>query len=61
MTFLTLLNPVTAALLGWVLLDQRLNRWQVLGAVLILISVVLGQPGTFDWRRHRRSALASRV
>ena len=43
-TFLTLLNPVTAALLGWVLLDQRLNHWQVLGALLILISVVLGQP-----------------
>jgi probable blue pigment (indigoidine) exporter len=60
-TFLTLLNPVTAALLGWVVLDQRFNQWQVLGAVLILISVVLGQPGTFDWRRRRRSALASRV
>jgi probable blue pigment (indigoidine) exporter len=60
-TFLTLLNPVTAALLGWVVLDQRFNHWQVLGAVLILISVVLGQPGTFDWRRRRRSALASRV
>jgi probable blue pigment (indigoidine) exporter len=60
-TFLTLLNPVTAALLGWVVLDQRFNHWQVLGAVLILISVVRGQPGTFDWRRRRRSALASRV
>jgi probable blue pigment (indigoidine) exporter len=60
-TFLTLLNPVTAALLGWVVLDQRFNQWQVLGAVLILISVVLGQPGTLDWRRRRRSALASRV
>jgi probable blue pigment (indigoidine) exporter len=60
-TFLTLLNPVTAAVLGWVVLDQRLNFWQLLGAVLILISVMLGQPGTFDWRRRRRSALASRV
>jgi probable blue pigment (indigoidine) exporter len=60
-TFLTLLNPVTAALLGWVVLDQRFNHWQVLGAVLILISVVLGQPGALDWRRRRRSALASRV
>jgi probable blue pigment (indigoidine) exporter len=61
-TFLTLLNPVTAAVLGWVVLDQRLNFWQLLGAVLILISVLLGQPpGTFDWRRRRRSALASRV
>ena len=60
-TFLTLLNPVTAALLGWVVLDQRLNAWQLLGALIILISVVLGQPGTFDRRRRRQSALASRV
>ena len=60
-TFLTLLNPVTAAVLGWVVLDQRLNFWQLLGAVLILISVLLGQPGAFDWRRRRRSALASRM
>ncbi|HEY6687791.1 MAG TPA: EamA family transporter [Propionibacteriaceae bacterium] len=60
-TFLTLLNPVTAALLGWVVLDQRLNAWQLFGALIILISVVLGQPGTFDRRRQRRSALASRV
>lgn len=60
-TFLTLLNPVTAALLGWVVLDQRLNAWQLFGAFLILISVVLGQPGTFDRRRRRRSPLPSRV
>jgi probable blue pigment (indigoidine) exporter len=60
-TFLTLLNPVTAALLGWVVLDQRLNAWQLFGALIILISVVLGQPGTFERRRQRRSALASRV
>jgi probable blue pigment (indigoidine) exporter len=60
-TFLTLLNPVTAAVLGWVVLDQRLNRWQLLGAIVVLVSVVLGQPGMFDQRRQRRSALASRV
>jgi probable blue pigment (indigoidine) exporter len=60
-TFLTLLNPVAAALLGWVVLDQRLNGWQLVGAVLILISVILGQPGTFDRRRRRRSPLPSRV
>jgi probable blue pigment (indigoidine) exporter len=59
-TFLTLLNPVTAALLGWIVLDQRLNAWQLFGAVLILVSVVLGQPGTFE-RLRRRSALPSRV
>ena len=60
-TFLTLLNPVTAALLGWVVLDQRLNAAQLFGAFLILISVILGQPGTFDRRRRRRSPLPSRV
>jgi probable blue pigment (indigoidine) exporter len=59
-TFLTLLNPVVAALLGWVVLDQRFNLWQALGAVLVLVSVVLGQPGAFD-RLRGRSALASPV
>ena len=59
-TFLTLLNPVVAALLGWVVLDQRFNLWQALGAILVLVSVVLGQPGTLE-RRRRRSALASPV
>ncbi|SER36495.1 EamA family transporter [Microlunatus flavus] len=42
-TFLGLLNPVMATLLGWLVLDQRLNLVQVLGAVLVLVSVVLGQ------------------
>ena len=59
-TFLTLLNPVTAALLGWIVLNQRLNAWQLLGAFIILVSVVLGQPGMLD-RLRRRSALPSRV
>jgi probable blue pigment (indigoidine) exporter len=53
-TFLTLLNPVTAALLGWVVLDQRLNSWQIVGALLILSSVVLGQPGAIDRLRRQR-------
>jgi probable blue pigment (indigoidine) exporter len=60
-TFLTLLNPVTAALLGWVVLDQRLNTWQLIGAFVILVSVVLGQPGMLNRRRWRRSALPSRM
>jgi probable blue pigment (indigoidine) exporter len=59
-TFLTLLNPVVAALLGWVVLNQRFNLWQALGAILVLVSVVLGQPGALELRR-RRSALASRM
>ena len=47
-TFLSLLNPVVAAVLGWIVLDQRLNGWQMLGAVIVLVSVVLGS-------RRRRS------
>jgi probable blue pigment (indigoidine) exporter len=55
-TFLSLLNPVVAALLGWIVLSQRLNGWQILGAVIVLISIVLGQPLSFDRLRRRRSA-----
>ncbi len=60
-TFLSLLNPVVAAFLGWIVLSQRLNHWQIVGAIVVLISVVLGQPLRFRRRRHRQSALASRV
>ena len=55
-TFLSLLNPVVAALLGWIVLSQRLNGWQIFGAMIVLISIVLGQPLSFDRLRRRRSA-----
>lgn len=42
-SFLALLNPVIAAGLGWVVLDQRLNGWQFIGAAIVLLSVLLGQ------------------
>jgi probable blue pigment (indigoidine) exporter len=54
-TFLGLLNPVVAAVLGWVVLDQALNSWQILGAVLVCVSVVMGQ----SLRLRRRVALPS--
>ena len=54
-TFLSLLNPVVAAVLGWVVLDQRLNGWQLLGAVIVLASVVLGQEATLDRLRGRQA------
>jgi probable blue pigment (indigoidine) exporter len=64
-TFLSLLNPVMAAVLGWVVLDQTLNHWQIVGAVLVLVSVILGQQFVVDRvGRHRdrsRSALPSQV
>ena len=47
-TFLSLLNPVVAAALGWVVLDQRLNGWQLLGAGVVVVAVVLGQQATVD-------------
>ncbi len=63
-TFLSLLNPVVAAVLGWAVLDQRLNALQLLGALIVLISVVLGQPAAYERlrrARRRRSPLASGV
>lgn len=42
-TFLGLINPVTAAALGWVFLGQSLTAWQLFGAALVLVSVLLGQ------------------
>jgi probable blue pigment (indigoidine) exporter len=56
-TFLSLLNPVVAAVLGWVVLDQRLNAWQILGAAVVLASVLLGQ----NLRVGRRASVASRT
>ncbi|HYI59417.1 MAG TPA: EamA family transporter [Microlunatus sp.] len=56
-SFLSLLNPVVAAVLGWLVLDQRLNGWQIVGAVIVLASVVLGQ----NLRLRRRAPVASRT
>lgn len=52
-TFLGLINPVIAAGLGWVVLSQRLNGWQILGALLVCVSVLLGQ--SLPRRRSVRS------
>ena len=56
-SFLSLLNPVVAAALGWLVLDQRLNGWQIVGAVIVLASVVLGQ----NVRLRGRAPVASRT
>ncbi|GAA3612776.1 EamA family transporter [Microlunatus ginsengisoli] len=53
-TFLSLINPVVAAVLGWIVLDQTLNSWQLLGAMIVLVSVVLGQD--FVARRRVRQS-----
>ncbi|MQQ99106.1 EamA family transporter [Glaciimonas soli] len=40
---LGLLSPVTATLLGWLVLDQQLSPLQIVGSIVILLSVWLGQ------------------
>lgn len=40
------LSPVTAVLLGWVYLDQRLSEFQVLGICLVLSGIWFGQRHT---------------
>ncbi len=42
---LGLLSPVTAVLLGWMILQQTLTSLQILGAALVLGSIWLGQRG----------------
>ncbi len=41
------LSPVTAILLGWVLLGQTLNAWQWLGVGIIISSIRWGQQAAF--------------
>ena len=41
-TFLGLLSPVVATALGWLVLGQDLTPVQVLGAVVVLVSIVVG-------------------
>lgn len=55
-TFLSLLNPVMAAALGWLVLDQRLSPGQIVGAVIVLASVLLGQRRHLRRRRPSHSA-----
>jgi probable blue pigment (indigoidine) exporter len=40
---LGMLSPVSAVILGWLWLDQRLTAPQLLGAVLVLAAIWLGQ------------------
>ena len=42
-SMLGMMSPVTAVLLGWVVLGQSLSLLQALGAVIVLVSVWAGQ------------------
>ncbi|MBM7846700.1 EamA family transporter [Herpetosiphon giganteus] len=43
MSFLILLSPVSATILGWLVLDQRLSLLQMLGALVVLASIIFSQ------------------
>lgn len=45
-TFLALLSPVVALVVGWLWLGQSLGPAQVVGAVVALVAIVLGQGET---------------
>lgn len=51
---LLLLSPVTAVLLGWLVLDQTLTALQIVGGILVVGSIWLGQ------HANRRSTASSR-
>ena len=53
-TFLVLLSPVVATALGWLVVDEELTPAQVLGAVVVLVSLVAAQKRGTD--RPRRPA-----
>jgi probable blue pigment (indigoidine) exporter len=42
-TFLLLLSPVTATILGWLVLDQRLTTAQVIGGLIVLAALICAQ------------------
>jgi len=70
-TFLGLLNPVVATVLGWAVLDQRLTALQLLGGGTVLVSLVIAQlrpreaapegPATSERPEEPRPARASGV
>ncbi|MGD7707440.1 EamA family transporter [Microlunatus sp. Y2014] len=58
--FLTLLSPVVATLLGWLVLGQSLTLLQGVGFGLTLVALIASQwrPGSWTMRRSRQPKLA---
>ncbi len=42
-TFLSLLSPVVATVVGWLALDQKLSAAQLIGALIVLVSLIAAQ------------------
>jgi len=43
-SFISLASPLSAAILGYVFLDQNLNSIQIFGAFAVILAVILAQP-----------------
>ena len=56
-SILMFLSPVTAILLGWLILEQSLNMSQIMGCGIIFISIILAQrpPNSLTTRQNKAS------
>jgi len=52
----TLLIPVTAILLGWLVLGEPLTAWEILGALVIGSALLVIDGRIFTWLRRRPAA-----
>ncbi len=59
-SLLAFLSPLSAALLGWIFLGETLTPFQTLGAIIVLVSLFVGQhamrPGKSSARRNGKSS-----
>ncbi|GAB3158085.1 EamA family transporter [Micromonospora sonneratiae] len=53
-TFLGLLSPLVATILGWLVLDQQLTGAQLLGGIIVLAALVAAQKQQHPQRAARR-------
>ncbi|KRD42802.1 ABC transporter permease [Cellulomonas sp. Root930] len=58
---LGLLNPIVGVLLGVLYAGERLTGVQVLGVLVVLVGVLLGQPSLRAWVARRRGRSAPRT
>ncbi|MEJ3747945.1 EamA family transporter [Actinomycetes bacterium KLBMP 9797] len=56
-SFLSLLSPVVATLLGWAVLGERLTLTQALGALIVLAALVAAQRQPAPTRPHQDQAV----
>lgn len=60
-SILGMMSPLTAVLLGWVVLGQALSGMQMTGAAIVLIAVWVGQAANRKRPETRKQAVSRRV